>query len=349
MKLFECQGCGQIVYFENTRCERCGRSLGYLPEDETLTALEPQGGELWQPLGRQVANYRYCANSAHNACNWLVPDGGDAFCLACKLNRTIPNLADPERADRWRQLELGKRRLVYSLLRLGLPVRPKSEDPAGGLAFEFLDASGQPNGQIPTTGHKDGVVTIDAAEADPAEREQRRSSMREPLRTIAGHFRHEIGHYYWEMFRNDQWLADFRALFGDETRDYGQALQAHYQNGPPPNWRDQFVSAYASSHPWEDWAETWAHYLHIVDTMETAYAFGVQPKDWPVAAAELGSDPYDVQDFDSLIEAWLPLTYAVNSLNRSMGQPDLYPFVLSKTAVDKLRFVHDSVRRNSSA
>ena len=353
MKLFECQQCGQPLYFDNTHCERCGRALGYLPENELLSALEPLGADRWSLLGRGSDSYRFCANAAQAACNWLVPASApEAFCLACRLNRTIPPIGDPQARERWRRLELGKHHLVYSLMRLGLPLQAKRDDPAGGLAFDFLEASAQPSGQPPTTGHEDGVITIDAAEADPAEREQRRTRMHEPYRTIVGHFRHEVGHYYWQVFRNEEWLAQYRTLFGDERLDYGQALENHYREGPPANWRDTYVTAYASSHPWEDWAETWAHYLHIVDTMETAYAFGIAPRNWigshPCANAELDADPYREADFDCLIEAWLPLTYAVNSLNRSMGQPDLYPFVLSPCAVQKLRFVHDSIRRNSA-
>jgi hypothetical protein len=352
VKLFQCQQCGQALYFENTRCERCGRTLGYLPSELLLTALEPLGDDLWRPLGRSAGSFRCCANGDYGACNWLVPaDQTHPFCRACELNRTIPNLQHPERLERWRRLEIAKRQMVYSVLRFGLPLRPKSQD-ASGLAFDFLDAEGQPNGERPTTGHEDGVITIDAAEADPAEREQRRTSMHEPYRTLAGHFRHEVGHYYWGLFRRrgDSWLADYRNLFGDETADYGQALQNHYQNGPPPNWRDNHLSAYASSHPWEDWAETWAHYLHIVDTLETACAFSIAPRNWLIAApgksTELRAYPYREAELDDLLASWLPLTFAVNSLNRSMGQPDLYPFVLSPPAVDKLRFVHDTIRRN---
>ena len=349
MKLFECQQCGQPLYFENTRCERCGSTLGYLPEGELLSALEPLGGDAWGLFGRAGdRTYRFCANAQYGACNWLVQrDLEELFCLACRLNRTIPNLDNPEAREHWRRLELGKHQLVYSLTRLGLPVRSKHDDPERGLAFDFLEAYDP--GDTPTTGHENGVITIDAAEADPAEREQRRAQLHEPYRTVTGHFRHEVGHYYWELFRDDDWLRCFRTLFGDERDDYGQALRRHYNEGPQPNWRDNFVTAYASSHPWEDWAETWAHYLHIVDTLETAYAFGVAPRNWigkhPCASAELEGDPYRAVDFDCLIEAWLPLTYAVNSLNRSMGQPDLYPFVLSPAAMQKLRFVHDSIRR----
>jgi hypothetical protein len=233
-----------------------------------------------------------------------------------------------------------------------LPLLAKEEDPENGLAFEFLADSGQWGRETEKvmTGHFDGVITVDTAEADPAERERRRANMAETYRTLPGHFRHEIGHYYWaRLFQDEGRLTAFRGRFGDERNDYGQSLAAYYSAGPPPDWRERFVSAYASAHAWEDWAETWAHYLHIVDTVETASAFGIAPRNrigqGLSRAPDLNFDPYRETNFDRLIEAWLPLTYAVNSLNRSMGQPDLYPFVLSPAALKKLRFVHALIRR----
>ena len=198
------------------------------------------------------------------------------------------------------------------------------------------------------TGHDNGLITINLAEADDSERERQRHQMGEPYRTLLGHFRHEIAHYYWtRLVGNSNRLQEFRDLFGDERKDYRDALQQHYANGPPPDWPTHYVTAYASSHPWEDFAETWAHYFHMVDTLETAHAFGlsVRPK------VSKGSDFATKIDFDShhaemerLIDAWLPLTFAVNSINRSMGQPDLYPFVLAPTVIAKLTFVHDRIR-----
>jgi hypothetical protein len=348
MRLFECQHCGQLLYFENTRCERCGHVLGYLPDRATLSALAPQDGQRWRPLIAPEQLQRFCANAAHDACNWLVPaTAAQAFCPACRLNRTIPDLGPPEHLLRWQRLEAAKHRLVYSLLRLGLPLVSKFEDPLAGLAFDFLAGPGatfQDTTQV-ITGHAQGLITINIAEADDAERERARQDMAEPYRTLLGHFRHEIGHYYWErLVRDSLWLDAFRTMFGDERQDYAACLQAHHAAGPPPGWRERFVSGYASAHPWEDFAESWAHYLHIVDTLETATAFGlrVQPvagRD-PALTTEIAFDPYRQIDFDALVGAWLPLTYAVNSLNQSVGQPDLYPFVLAPTVMGKLRFVH---------
>jgi hypothetical protein len=279
-----------------------------------------------------------------------VDDPG-GLCVACRHNRTIPDLSIPENSLLWAKIEGEKHRLIYSLLRLGLRVEPDIEMSRNGLIFDFL-ADTDPNAPV-MTGHADGLITINIAEADDAKREARRTAMSEPYRTLLGHFRHEVGHFYWNVLVRDADEANggrleaFRALFGDEREDYADTLARHYENGPPADWRDRYVSAYASAHPWEDFAETWAHYLHIVDTLETAGAFGVQINPTGVydesLQAIVGFDPYADVAFDRIIEAWLPLTFAVNSLNRSMGQPDLYPFVLAPPAIEKLRFVHDLV------
>jgi hypothetical protein len=206
-------------------------------------------------------------------------EASGAFCQACRLNRTIPDLGRPEHLLRWQRLEAAKHRLVYSLLRLGLALVSKFEDPDTGLAFDFLadPPAGFPDGPNILTGHAQGLITINLAEADDAEREHTRKEMAEPYRTLLGHFRHEIGHYYWEqLVRDGPWLEWFRTMFGDERQDYGACLERHHAEGPPPDWQERFVSGYASAHPWEDFAETWAHYLHIVDTLETADAFGLR-------------------------------------------------------------------------
>jgi hypothetical protein len=329
-------------------CERCGHSLGYLPERSTMTALELDG-EVWKALAAPEQRYRYCANSVHGVCNWLVPaDSGDTLCLACQHNRTIPDLSVAENLARWRRLELAKHRLFYTLYRLNLPV-PTREQDAEGLAFDFL--ADPPAGGKVMTGHDNGLITISLLEADDAERAKLRQAMAEPYRTLLGHFRHEVGHFFWDkLVRDGGRLDEFRAMFGDEREDYGAALQRHYAEGAPPDWQTRLISAYASAHPWEDFAETWAHYLHIVDTLEMAHAFGlkIDPPNVSDAAdleTEVDFDPHRVRSARRLIDAWLPLTFAVNSLNRCMGQDDLYPFVMSPPVIDKLGFIHDLVRR----
>ncbi len=233
--------------------------------------------------------------------------------------------------------------MFYTLLKFKLPLATKAEEP-DALAFDFIADQTGPQGHIPVlTGHEDGLITINIAEADDPERERRRSQMGEPYRTLLGHFRHEIAHYYWDrLVAQSASLEEFREIFGDEQQDYGQSLQQHYANGPPRDWPDRFVSSYASSHPWEDFAETWAHYLHMVDALETASAFGlrVRPKVGSIdMSAKLDFDPHDA-DMTRIIEAWLPLTYAMNSMNRSMGFQDFYPFVLAPAVIAKLAFIH---------
>jgi hypothetical protein len=347
MKLFECQHCGQPLYFENIRCESCGRNLGYLSAGETISALE-EGKRGLRALAERRGRYRYCANAQHGVCNWLVSaEDPEQFCAACRHNRMIPDLSVPENLANWRRIELAKHRLFYTLLRLRLPLRTKVEDPENGLAFDFL---AQPPDGAPEpvmTGHDNGLITINLAEADDSERERMRHQMGEPYRTLLGHFRHEVAHYYWDrLVRDAPGIEAFRQLFGDEREDYGAALQRHYANGPPPDWQERFVSAYASTHPWEDWAETWAHYFHMVDTLETASAFGMRVRPRVTKGADLSAaidfDPHSA-NMDRIIDSWLPLTFAVNSINRSMGIADLYPFVLAPPVIVKLSFIHDRI------
>ncbi len=348
MKLFECQNCAQVLYFENTHCEQCAHLLGFLPRAMTMSALEPDG-DLWKPLASPERAARFCDNAAHTACNWLVEaDGVATLCLACRHNQIIPNLSVAANLQRWQLLEAAKHQLFYSLLRLQLPLKNRIDDPEHGLAFAFLADTPNTTGHKVLTGHDNGLITIALIEADDAERERRRTQMGEPYRSLVGHFRHEVGHYFWDvLIRDGGRLQDCRAVFGDDSQDYDAALKAHYQHGAPADWQEHYISKYASTHPWEDWAETWAHYLHIVDTLEMASAFGISVKPKLVhddsLSAEIDLDPYETSSMVDLIEAWLPLTFAMNSLNRAMGNSDLYPFVLSPAVVTKLSYVHDVV------
>lgn len=354
MKLFTCQQCDQLLYFENTLCERCGHTLGYIWQSDQVSALTPTATGDWAAMAAPGRHYRACANAVHGVCNWLIPvDSTDTLCFACQLNHTIPNLSEPEHLAHWRKLEFAKHRLVYTLLHLGLLVVNKTADPVMGLAFDFLAPVGPAAAGGVMTGHADGLITINITEADDAERERVRLAMGEPYRTLLGHFRHEVGHYYWQLFaQSAAWLAAFRTHFGDERQDYAQAMATHYQQDSAA-WTTNFVSQYASSHPWEDWAESWAHYLHIIDALETAYAFGlrVRPKikSDENLAVTIDFNAYTQSDFAEIVEAWLPLTYALNSLNRSMGLLDLYPFVLSPVVMEKMAFIHNSIRQCAEA
>lgn len=343
MKVFTCTHCGQILHFENATCLRCGTRLGFLPDQLLLSPVAPRhDGHLVADLD-DSGLWQTCRNAGLIDCNWLVPAGtGEEFCQACALNRTIPNLDVAGNLARWSEIESAKRRLVYALIRLGLPIRRPAGETEAGLAFDFV--ADTPDKPV-LTGHEDGLVTVNIAEADSPERERRRVEMAEPYRTLLGHLRHEVGHYYWDVLvREGGRLDETRAVFGDESVDYAEALESHYASGPPPDWQQTHVSAYATAHAWEDFAETWAHYLHMISTLDTARSFGIivdpSVSSEPESEAHFERDPYKAADFEALVEDWLPLTVALNSLNRSMGQPDLYPFVLPPLVITKLGFIH---------
>ena len=324
--------------------------LGYLPKATIITALELGADGVLTPFVDRHRTVAYCRNNQHHACNWLVDMGADPLCRACKLNHTIPKLSVPANMQRWLRIEVAKHRLVYSLMRLGLPVESKIEEPDRGVAFKFLAPVPRSRMQAQIiTGHCRGDITLNIIEADDAKRAAIRAKMKEPYRTLLGHLRHEIAHHYFErLVKDTDNYQLFLSVFGDETPDYGEALKRHYADGAPVNWRDTYISTYASAHPHEDWAETFAHYLHMIDTLETAYAFGlcVRPRtgrDDNLAVA-ISFDPYNQVDFTPIIDGWLPLTFAVNSTNRSMGIDDLYPFVVAPAVIEKLKLVHQIVR-----
>ena len=351
MKLFACGVCGQPLMFENVRCERCGHRLGYDPAADTLVALDALD-DLWRPASAAPSSaYRFCANAEQDACNWLIPAERDAvFCDACVFNRTVPDISDATKMKLWRELEAAKHRLIYTLRHLGLPLITRAQDPQEGLAFDFLTEDG---GAKVLTGHEHGLVTLNAKEADIATRVKMRESMGEAYRTLLGHFRHEIGHYYWDrLVRDDPAMLDeCRAIFGDEREDYEAAMKRHYENGAPANWGETFVSAYATMHAWEDFAETFAHYLHIVDSLETAQSFGiaVHPRDAHSLDADATLDPYAATSAEAMLAVWGPICFAVNALNRGMGQPDLYPFVLAPAVRAKIEFMRKLVARSRHA
>lgn len=319
---FQCPNCGQRLYFENSQCTHCGAVAGF---DLDAVAFRQTGpGHGW----------RFCANAAEGACNWALPDAAPrAFCLSCRLNEIVPPVGDPVHRRRWADVEGAKRRLVYGLVRLGLPVIPRADAP-DGLAFRILVDDRHGGAGEVSMGHEHGVITIDASEADSPERESRRVELGEPIRTMLGHMRHESGHYYWDrLVGPTPWLDGFRALFGDERTDYAEAMRRHYSEGPPGDWQGRFISAYATMHPWEDWAESWAHYLHMVDAVETAAASGFGP---PVAADRSPAGA----DFDTLYQRWQDIFLAMNAMNRSLGHHDFYPFVVGEGAREKLAFIH---------
>ena len=352
MKLFSCDNCDQTLYFENSQCVNCGAAVGYCPEVARLAVLRPAADAPEGTFDIALANnetrsYRRCQNAQLDACNWLVSTSSSAeYCRSCELSDVIPDLSNPANDQAWRRIEAAKRRLVYTLLALKLPLAPKEQQPETGVAFHFLRGTDK---QPVMTGHDDGVITLNIAEADSAFRENMREKMGEAYRTLLGHLRHEIGHYYWDrLIKDSPRLANFRAMFGDESQSYEDAIKRHYEQGAPADWQTDFVSAYASMHPWEDWAETWAHYLHIIDTLETAKSHGLTVR-MPAAdkkGERIATDALPVRDFEALTAGWNALTLAMNSLNRSMGMKDAYPFVLSPHVLGKLRYVHELVQES---
>ncbi len=287
-------------------------------------------------------------------------DDDNEYCLSCRLTNKIPNLDEPHNVTLWFRMEQAKRRLLYTLLKLNLPVVDRITNPTSGLGFAFLEDQVEDEygneltiKNFVTTGHSSGMITINLNEAEHSTRMEIRDKMQEQYRTLIGHFRHESGHYYWDkLVKNSNKLTAFRALFGDETINYTQSMQNYYANGPSENWQNVWISAYATMHPWEDWAETWAHYLHMVDTLETANAYDMSVTNNKIANPLISSDykdeVYTATSFTHLFNDWCRLTPVLNALNRSMGISDPYPFVISITALDKLRFVHEIVMEANS-
>jgi hypothetical protein len=343
MRAFACPSCANLIFFENSICLSCRSGIGYVRAQREFVALarDNDGAYFDDDAGRTL---RPCANKRIAACNWLADaEAPQGLCDCCLLTRTRAADNDAPGMSGFLRAETAKRRLLFQLDELGLPVVPRTTDPEHGLAFDLLSSTHT----VVTTGHASGVITIDLAEGDDGHREALRVQLDEPYRTMLGHFRHEIGHWYWDvLLAGGPDLEHFRALFGDERTDYSRALKRHYQGEHPPQWRRSHVSSYATAHPWEDWAETFAHYLHIRDSVQTAAAFGISVHGPSIPVREHPHAPTRAEpaegltDFGELIDTWLPLTLALNAVNRSMGKDDLYPFVLSTRVVEKLRFVH---------
>ncbi len=336
MKIFSCR-CGRELFFDNTQCTYCRNQVGYDARRGEMVSLNPPDSEGEVRADESGYLYRLCRNyTDYNACNWLVDAGiEDEYCLSCQLNQTVPYLGTAEKRERWVRLEAAKRRLVYGLLYLQLPVQPRRYYPITGLAFDFLeDKRSNPNveEEFVLTGHAQGLITVNLIEADEVSREAQRISLGELYRTLLGHFRHESGHHYFDqLVANSAFIDGFRQLFGDEQRDYGEALQAYHDQGDNLVANNRYISRYAQSHPLEDWAETWSHYLHMSDALETAVAYQLVP------------ESVEQLPFGEKMQHWIRLSLALNGLNRSMGLKDAYPFVLSKSVLAKMDFIHKVV------
>ncbi len=352
MKLYTCNKCSNPLYFENSSCLKCNNPVGFDASQLSFVTLAAGNDGIFINIQDKKQAYRFCKNAVNSTCNWLVPaHSSEEYCEACSLNRTIPSLSNNENVAKWKKIEIAKHRLVYSLLHLHLPVEAKKDDTAKGIAFDFM--ADMPGGERIMTGQDEGVITLNIEEADDTKRVRNQADLGEKYRTLLGHFRHEIGHYYWDVLIKDSaFLDEYRKIFGDETKDYDEALKAYYAATLPANWGDSFISPYSTSHPWEDWAETWAHYLHLMDTLETAYSFGLgihteKANDELKIRTDITRDPYTIASFDTIMQMWLPLTFTVNSLNRSMGYGDFYPFIISNTVKEKLQFIHKVCRQSA--
>jgi hypothetical protein len=342
MQRFTCE-CGNVLFFGSSRCLKCSSDVGYDPQRGVMLRIKPGG------------TMKRCDNGVkHQVCNWLLPASATAvLCVACRMNRTIPDLSTERNRMLWARMEMAKRRLIYTLLRLGIALPSKKDDPKSGLAFDFVSTLTNPT---VTTGHLNGVITVNLEEADDTYRQINRQQLGENSRTLLGHFRHESAHYLWqrqlsELTWDDPLRLAFRERFGDEWKDYAASLTAHYEHGAPGGWDQDFITAYAASHPWEDWAETWAHYLQIVDGLETCEGLGIQVKHLalplvilPVEAGFLPtvlvSSVTGDGEFLAWLQRWMCLSTVLNEISFSLGEPALYPFVISVNVAQKLRLAH---------
>ncbi|CAN5804437.1 putative zinc-binding metallopeptidase [soil metagenome] len=342
MQRFNCE-CGNVLFFGSSRCLNCSSDVGY----------DPQGGAMVRL--RAGTRMKLCENGVkHGVCNWLLPvNSAETLCVACRKNRTIPELGSERNLMLWGRMEMAKRRLLYTLLRLGIKLPSQKDNPKIGLAFDIISTLSNPT---VTTGHLNGVITVNLEEADDTYRQINRQQLGESSRTLLGHFRHESAHYFWQRCMSERPWDDplrlaFRERFGDEWLDYANALSTHYQQGTAAGWEENFITAYAASHPWEDWAETWAHYLQIIDGLETCESLGIQVQHLALALVmlpgEAGTlppmlDQSGVADgeFLALLQRWMCLSTVLNEISHSLGEPALYPFVISVRVAQKLRLAH---------
>lgn len=275
-----------------------------------------------------------CVNRAQIDCNWRAARD-KSHCLSCDLTLTVPDLDEGQNIALWAEAEAAKRWALAGLMRWGYFIPTDGVDPP---KFRFLSERVTGGGSVKVVmGHTSGVVTINVQEADPAIREFRRQQMEERYRTMTGHIRHELGHALFARLTGlDGFLPAFRALFGDETQPYAPALKAYYGAGPRADFASTHLTAYASAHPHEDWAETFAHCLNLVDMLDSARAAGLTSYE---------TDPYRDSEAARVLLAAADVGIALNHVNRSMGMSDIYPFVFSGKTLEKLCFVHHWVRQ----
>ncbi|MGV3541494.1 MAG: zinc-binding metallopeptidase family protein [Rufibacter sp.] len=352
MQTFRC-ACGNKLFYENSQCVCCQREVGWCPVCKGMHAVEPKGQSSFTCTNCQAMVVKCYNYSTYNVCNRLVSaetkphPNGQCLCDYCQLTKTIPDLSIEGNMTKWYQLEVAKRRLLYLLDRLNLPYGSQEEDFELPLSFDFkedvhpspvLGWMGLGQEEKVFTGHADGKITINLREADPVEREKLRVAFGESQRTLIGHFRHEIGHYYWQLLVQHKDEAGFKAIFGDhENPSYSDAMDHYYQNGPKANWASSYISAYATMHPWEDFAETWGTYLDMIAVLDTA--------DNQELLELPGKGLIDNQ-LETMLERYTALSLKVNEVNRSLGLPDLLPETFTNPVIEKLSYIHRLIQKN---
>jgi hypothetical protein len=347
VRVFICSTCEHELDFESMSCSNCDSPVGYVSDRRDVVVLVANEPTRYTVTGDAAVHWR-CLNASWG-CNWMLPaDEGDVWCLSCRLTRGRPDEADPVAVSAWSAAEAAKRRLVFQLGELGLPIEPRSSTTPQGLAFDLVHIPGASG----VTGHDRGIITLDLNEADERHRDELRRNLGESFRTLIGHLRHEVGHYYFtHLVRQDDEIAEFRALFGDERIDYSAALDEHYRRartGTDASDHSGFVTGYAAAHPLEDWAETFAHYLHTLDGLQTADSHGLsatrREAGRPVNRRRRAGDE---QSYSSILERWLPVAEMINAIADGLGSSRPYPFTLSPVVVTKLEFVHACVTAHS--
>jgi hypothetical protein len=371
MKTFKCSCKNhQLLFFESKYCLACNRIVGVDDNFNKVEAydLDEETGYYFKSTQQKKVPYKKCDNNAeYQACNGMVnmdtfvavPNNDEVLCFACRFNETIPDLSIIEHIPLWKKVEIAKRRAIYTLKALSLPLDNILQNPESGLSFDFIADSNVndnflsklENQEAVYTGHDNGHITINLAEANEVARSSTKLAMGEKYRTLLGHFRHELGHYYFEklILVSPEKHELCKKYFGDDELDYAEELEKYYESGAPENWDNDFISEYATMHPYEDWAETWAHYMHIIDTLETAKNFNITGSlNGHTVDNELNL-PQNSYLFSSqtsintILDTWMDFAIILNSLNRSMGMNDAYPFVLTQSVRTKLSFIHHAI------
>ncbi|KAA5539180.1 hypothetical protein FYK55_24995 [Roseiconus nitratireducens] len=327
MRNFDCR-CGAALFFHSEQCVRCKSATAMCANCRQVAAVDDLNDGTVQ-CSNCGTHMRFCGNRVQNAiCNGGVrAESADALCRYCSLNQIVPDLSMPGNREKWLSIERAKHRVLYDVDRIGFPIITDAGDGRAILRFEFKSSTAEPV----TTGHTSGLITMNIAEADSVQREQTRVQFGEPQRTLVGHFRHELGHYFWDVCVNPSRLDEYRQLFGDERNpDYVTAQQQYYSGGPPDDWWTTYVSEYATMHSWEDFAETFNAYLDMIAIVGTSAHFHRLRVDADV----------DGGDFQQLLTAYQDIGIVANELNRDMGMLDLVPEVFTPPVVQKMRFVH---------